>query len=554
MTSAGSGRLSVPVRIEGDAGTMSWWGMQLTRVADRLDDLHTAAVLAKNLPGAGVRVTSARGDAEALLDALTADISEATLLGMVLQEYADAYERYAQPANALIDDIEVAHGEWAQSSAAADDAATLALSTVGSAWDGLAALTQNNATEAAQTRDLAWQRLSSLIAEHGEYFAQWSSAYDAALAALASAGSAGMTPEARAVFERLIGTSDPAHVRALWNEHPEMHPELIAAHPDLLGNLDGIPYDVRSTLNRDRLDAMLATEPDGDRREELEAIRRALETEGSPPPSLISFDPDGSEQVTAAIAHGDLATASEINTLIPGMNGNVGDMHAWGESARALNRAAGDGAATVVWFGYDTPNLLEEPGMGRAQDGAAALGSYLRGLSTLSPAADINVIAHSYGSTTAALAIGSASDGLGVTSLIAVGSAGFPNDDAVIANLTDGDPPRVYATVSEDDAVARIGRGTAIGHSVSPERLTDVTVFDSDGGVDSDGRPLPAATGHDSLGPGAYLEPGSESFYNVAEIVRTGEPGTERDGEGSERGFWDEGNWWISDEYAFVDL
>ena len=57
-----------------------------------------------------------------------------------------------------------------------------------------------------------------------------------------------------------------------------------------------------------------------------------------------------------------------------------------------------------------------------------------------------------------------------------------------------------------------------------------------------------------ALGPGAYLEPGSESFYNIGEIIVTGEPGTERDGEGSTQGFWDEKNWWISDEYAFIDF
>ncbi|WP_244632359.1 hypothetical protein [Microbacterium sp. Se63.02b] len=164
------------------------------------------------------------------------------------------------------------------------------------------------------------------------------------------------------------------------------------------------------------------------------------------------------------------------------------------------------------------------------------------------------MIAHSYGSTTAALAIGSQADGLGVTSFIAVGSAGFPKDPTVVENLSNGGPPQLYATISEDDAVARVGRGTAPGHPVSPERLPGATVFDSDGGVDARGESLPAATGHDALGPGAYLEPGSESFYNVGEIIMTGQPGTERGGEGSTQGFWDAGNWWISDEYALIDF
>lgn len=81
--------------------------------------------------------------------------------------------------------------------------------------------------------------------------------------------------------------------------------------------------------------------------------------------------------------------------------------------------------------------------MSRAEDGAAALRSYLLAVRALSPDADVNVIAHSYGSTTAALAIGSEADGLGVTSFIAVGSAGFPNDPIVVENLSNGGPPQL---------------------------------------------------------------------------------------------------------------
>src|SRR5690606_16955811 len=111
-----------------------------------------------------------------------------------------------------------------------------------------------------------------------------------------------------------------------------------------------------------------------------------------------------------------------------------------------------------------------------------------------------------------------------------------------------------YATISEDDAVARIGRMTAPNHAASPEAMGGVTVFDSDGGVDATGGRPDARAGHGALGPGAYLEPGSESFYNISEIIRTGQPGTERGGEGSTQGFWDAENWWISDEYAFIDF
>ena len=541
-------------RIEGDTGTMSWWSGQLTRVQDALDDLHDGATTVTGLPGVGKAVTSVRSDAADLLAALAPDIAEAAHLSRVIATYADAYDRYAAPANAMIEEIEIAHANWVQADAEADDAGRAALA----ASYGTSALaieaTHALATEAIDARDTAAQTLDALWVEYERHHSGWDAAYGAALAALAAGANSTLTPRERTFLESLLAGGDPAEVLRVWRAHPELHDELIAAHPEVIGNLDGIPYDVRGEANRSHLEALLAGDLTADRRDDLEAIMRALNAEGLPRPTLISFDPDGSEQVTAAIAHGDLATASEINSLVPGMNSTVHGLAGWGASARELNASVGPGSATVVWFGYDSPDLLEEPRMGRAIDGAAAFGSYLDGLRALSPDADINVIAHSYGSTTAAFAIGSQPDGHGVTAFIAVGSAGFPDDETVVQNLSDSRATQVYATISEDDATARIGRATAPGHPVPPEHLPGVTVFDSDGGVSRTGEELPAATGHDALGPGAYLEPGSESFYNVGEIIRTGEPGTERQGEGSTEGFWDAGNWWISDEFELVDF
>lgn len=541
-------------RIEGSAGSMAWWSGLFTRVADKLGELRESAQLAADLPGAGQSITAARADATELVGAIAPDIVEAELLSGVLRRYADAYDAHARPAGALIDDIEAAHAEWSRLNATADHAGRAAMSAA--YGDDQAAIDSATeaATEAIAGRDAAKEALDALWVEYEGYYGDWDAAYDAALAELAAGTGVALTPDARDLLDELLAADSAQDVLDLWNAHPELHEELSTAHPEIIGNLDGVPWDVRARVNEARLEDMRDTEPDGARRDELEAIWRAIQAGGEPTPHLISFDPTGSEQVTAALAYGDLATASEINSLVPGMNSSVGDMQAWGESAKELNASIPDDSATVLWFGYDSPNLLEEPGMSRAEDGAAALSSYLRAVRTLSPDADVNVIAHSYGSTTAALAIGSRPDGLGVTSFIAVGSAGFPNDPVVSENLSNGQPPQVYATISEDDAVARIGRMTAPNHSASPEAMGGVTVFDSDGGIDATGGRLDASTGHGALGPGAYLEPGSESFYNISEIIRTGQPGTERGGEGSTQGFWDAENWWISDEYAFIDF
>lgn len=186
--------------------------------------------------------------------------------------------------------------------------------------------------------------------------------------------------------------------------------------------------------------------------------------------------------------------------------------------------------------------------MSRAEDGAPALRSFLLGLDAQKGPRTINVIAHSYGSTTAGLAIGSAPDGLGVDRFITVGSAGLPDDDAVLSNLQSSEAPRIYATTSDNDFWAPIGLLTGWGHSTSPTSLDGVTLFDSDGGIGADGEELLPTPGHSAHGganfpgqqvPGGYLEAGSESFYNVRSIARTGELGTEVGGEGSVDGLWD---------------
>lgn len=541
--------------IGGNSGSMASWVGVFDDVADGLEDVQTQADLAAELPGVGTSIRAARADATELSAVLTPDIAEAQLLSRVLSDYADVYDASAVPANRMIDEIEQAHSAWQRAEADAQSAALAALWASRGGPEEDAAEANDDARAAVADRDTAKAALDELWQTWETLVRQWDEGYDAALSSLANGRPVALTTEQRELLDALLGANSAEEVSELWqNADPEVRKALADRHPEIIGNLDGVPYDVRAAVNRARLDELLAVEPPGDRREELESILRALEADGPSSPNLISFDPDGSAQTTAAIAYGDLTNATEINSLIPGMNGNVHDLQAWGESAKALNRSVGAGSATVVWFGYDTPELLEEPAMGRAKAGAAALASFLSGLGALSPQADINVVAHSYGSTTAALAIGSRPDGLGVTSFIAVGSAGFPNDPAVVENLTNGQPPQIYATISEDDGVARIGRATAPNHSTVPETLPGTTVFDSDGGVDAAGKTLPAATGHDALGPGAYLQPGSESFYNVSEIIQTGEPGTERGGQGSTAGWWDASNWWISDEYDLIDF
>lgn len=538
-------------RLDGNPGTMSGWSGGLTRVAGSLEDLRTTLQAATDLEGVGASISAARADAQEVAAGLAAEIAEAELLAGVLQRYADAFTSSAEAANRLIDDIETAHENW---SSAADEAseATRAAADSTSTEPADAQRASDEAEDAVSARDDAARALADLWEQYETHYAAWDTAYDTALAELAGGTGPVLTAASRSLLDQLLAADSPAAVLELWLAHPELHAEISAAQPGVIGNLDGIPYSTRAEINKAQLVALRATNPEGELGEQVAALWRELSS-GPPTPGLISFDPHGSTQVTAALSYGDLSTASDINVLVPGMNSNVKGIGEWGDSARALN-SAGPGLATVVWFGYDSPNEMEEPSMDRAEDGAAALRSFLRGIDAVQPAAETAVIAHSYGSTTAALAIGSQPDGLGVDQFIAVGSAGFPSDEQVLENLQNAEGLRLYATLSENDAWARIGRDTSFGgdHGTVPETLPGMTEFGSDG-ADLGGEHLAPTPGHGAHEGGngplpsgegeGYLVQGSESFYNIQQIVLTGEPGTTIDGDGSESGFWDVPDW-----------
>lgn len=540
--------------IDGNTGSMSYWAGLFGRVGSDLDSLRTSAQSASGIAGVGAAITAARTDADELVAALGPDIAEAELLQGVIQRYADAWESSAKHANDLVDDIESAHTAWSTAADEAQRAGLTALWASRSGPEDEAATANADARDAIEARDSAKTALDELWTQFEGLYEQWDAAYDTALAELAGGSGSQLTSSARDLLDEMLAANSAADVLALWNAHPELHAELSEREPGIIGNLDGIPYEVRAAVNLEQLTQLRNSQPGGALGDQIEGLWKALAT-GPPPPLLISFDPSGSEQVTAALAYGDLVNATDINVLVPGMNSQVGGIGEWGTTARDLN-SAGPGLASIVWFGYDSPNETEEPAMDRARDGAAALRSFLLGLGAVQPSADVAVIAHSYGSTTAALAIGSSADALGVDKFIAVGSAGFPSDADVLANLQNAPGLQMYATLSDNDLWARVGRDTSwLGeHGTVPETLPGVIEFGSDGGYAENGDSLAATPGHGAHGGAngvpwqsdardGYLMSGSESFYNIQQIILTGEPGTQMDGAGSQGGAWDLPDW-----------
>ena len=533
-------------RIEGNAGSMASWVGTFDLVAEDLGDLRDRAQRVTDLPGVGDAITRARGDAQAIASPLRSTIAEAELLSSVLSAYADAFSACAVPANRMIEEIEGAHATWATAQHEAEQAGLKALWSSRSGPEDDADAANEDAREAMSSADGAKQVLDELWLTWESLYSSWDEAYDRAMSSLVSGVATLLTNDERALLDDLLAADDPAAVLKLWNDNPALRDALAAQYPDIIGNLDGIPFDVRAEANLRRLTELHAR---------LETLAEPLKsdvsalwdevTKAKNGGKLISFDPNGAEQTTAAVWYGPL-DSTNVSVLVPGMLSQVEKIWEFGASARDL--IADTGNAAIAWFGYDSPDFPEEPSMTRAQNGAPALRSFLLGLDAQASEPVITVIAHSYGSTTAALAIGSSPDGLGVDRFITVGSAGLPDDESILANLQSPDAPRIYATMSGNDFWAPVGQLTAWGHHTDPSSLDGVTIFDSDGGVDADGRELLSTPGHSAHtgvnfpgqnAPGGYLLAGSESFYNVRQIVLTGEPGTEPGGEGSEKGYWD---------------
>ncbi|GAA1794602.1 alpha/beta hydrolase [Agromyces lapidis] len=318
---------------------------------------------------------------------------------------------------------------------------------------------------------------------------------------------------------------------------------LISGMPAVIGNLGGVPYRIRDVANRAELATAIAeADAAGDvrRLESLEAIRKSLGERAGVPRQLIAFIDEGDP--LAAVSVGDLDAADDVTFSIPGMSTTAENMPTWARGAQNLyaeqRAVAGDAPrAVVAWIGYDTPpvpfvgNLdLGVAQSGYARDGATRLVAELEGFTATRQDRSVNlyVVAHSYGTTTAAYAL--ATTDLGVDAFVSLGSAGI---DPAIA-LEDLHVDHAYAGQARDviplveagkgDEWAGIGRDlSGRANPISPG--SGFIAFGVDGEPDdANQRPV---TAHDPLMPydatdgAGYFDDRTESLRNVA-LVTTG--------------------------------
>ncbi|WP_097180637.1 alpha/beta hydrolase [Curtobacterium sp. 314Chir4.1] len=311
--------------------------------------------------------------------------------------------------------------------------------------------------------------------------------------------------------------------------------------PSVVGNLDGVPYAVRDRANRAVLTSGLADHAaSAARTAMLGQVRDSLRHDvGAPDRYLVTLDTRGSGR--AAIAIGDLDTAADVTVVVPGMfftvTGQMPDFtntanDLYSEQATLAGIAApgsGSGVAVVAWMGYRTPDLSNILSLGLAKTGAARLERAVDGVRQVRDGDQprVNIVAHSYGSTTALMAL--ASGKMRADTLTVLGS---PGSGVQHAGDLAVEHDQVFVGDAHSDPIAGSGYfGTDPGSAAFGSTLLDLA-----GGADAQdaGDVFRRPVGHND-----YLKPGTASLHDVAliavgrgdlvrEQVRRGEGG--RDG------------------------
>ena len=353
--------------------------------------------------------------------------------------------------------------------------------------------------------------------------------------------------------------SPPREALAWWRSlSPAERAALLVAAPGVLGNRDGLPVRVRHRANEVRLERDLAglrsLRERGDLTDREKQVLRNAEAAaaardeaeqtrdpqtGEPVPvRLLLYDPtafggDGA----VALGVGDPDIADDISVLVPGLGTDGADIPGLTAHATSVYEAARDadpGAshASIAWIGYDAPDNIpvrdglaaDAAGVVRedlAERGGAALAQAVDGLraSREGEPADVTVIGHSYGSTTAGHA--AHDQGLAADDLVFVGSPGVGGgvDDTADLGMSS---QHVWAAANSHDVVPHLaGRGSIDLGLLGGIGLGNDPAEDDFGAIRFQAE---SGSGSETGAHSGYFEDGSESLDNLAHIV-TGQYG-----------------------------
>jgi len=295
--------------------------------------------------------------------------------------------------------------------------------------------------------------------------------------------------------DRLLRDLPAGLLAALWDDlAPTAAARLIALDPTL-GDVNGIPLLFRAEANRQRAEADLQAAILAGDRPRIELIQSLLQ----PGSSLVLYDPVADRY---GVLWGD-PTAANVAVFVPGV-GSDQNVPGWTRDAKTLNQASG--AAVVMWKGYADPggsgtaDISRAAFTGRAKDGAGMLTAFCQDGLQLEPSQQLTVVAHSYGSVVAGVAL--ADDGLQPARVVVAGSPGMTVDSIDGLHLK---PGQFYSEHAPGDYVANNLAGFG----------TDPASSDFGGTrLATNGRGYPKVEGHSG-----YFTPGSRAVNGLAAAV-----------------------------------
>ena len=523
---------------------------------------------ASTLPDAANRVCSRVDTAATALETYAEQVRQIQDEAQRIRSAQDnAAADVARNANSTARAAHAAHADDAS------DADRAALRRLQSSSDDLALTQARLATQWAElvARRQAADRAaasalsgSDVVGNTISFAASMPSMSDAAfLAALTT-----MPPEQLAALQKQIETRlasmEPDVVKQWWDsmggrgsagEHSAAQDGLITALHAVIGNLNGVAYWARDQANRISAEkAFDSAKADLKRAKEsvasavgrtaysralaklraaeqqhdaiknyLAAPRTELDLVKQVPRQMVTFHPG--HPPLGAFSVGDLDTVDGVTFLVPGMGSSLADTTQYmraGANVIGTQQQLDDtvDTAVVIWLGYAAPpNALTTGNLGvlgesYANSGAPKLAADLSGFRSVREDAQLNVAAHSYGSTMAALAL-SQTPTVGVHSFVTYGSAGIP---ATVPDAAATHAEHMYAAqAAEKGDVAYIGRKYSVPHRADPaDGFAGASVMETRGAVDVDIHDLTAPKGSPDHG---YLDVGTRTLAETAKVT-----------------------------------
>lgn len=351
---------------------------------------------------------------------------------------------------------------------------------------------------------------------------------------------AAMTPDERAA---LLVTLDPETLHAL-----------VIADPQQLGNMDGVPFDMRVASNEINIRNALTDElqkvpPDQARVDQLYAMLGTIDDPLTPVSDqvdrqFVGFSPEGNGRMIEMI--GSIQPGvNGVGVVVPGTNTNLNGSSSNHKSALAL--ADQSNSPILLYVGGDFPQGLDKASDETyARDMAPKLVDFGheidREVARSAAGTPVTYIGHSYGGAI----VGTAEQlGLRADRIVHASSAGTgiytapyenPNPDVQRFSLTaPGDPIGAIQSLPRDTGIAPMGLpentdgqvGNPLGGlpaATDPDNIPGVVRLDTGyyGSEFNDHSPGEIIVGTD--GHGQYWDdPNSTAFQNMAGVIAGGD-------------------------------